>query len=79
MSTALDPNLRQGSGQALRNLDDCGCCEGLAAPTPVRIGNRPGLSAVAYRVGVHAQFKEALLAHLSASAGLRGLTSHGTP
>ena len=75
MSTALDPTLRQGSGQALRNLDDCGCCEGLAAPTPVRIGNRPGLTAIAYRVGAHAQFKEALLAHLSATPALRELTT----
>ena len=67
MSTALDPTLR--------NLDDCGCCEGLAAPTPVRIGNRPGLSAVAYRVGLHAEFKDALLAHLSATPPLAGLTT----
>jgi predicted phage baseplate assembly protein len=57
MSTALDPTLR--------HLDDCGCCEGVAARTPVEVFNRPGLSAIAYRAGSHAQFKQTLLARLS--------------
>ncbi|HEY0099335.1 MAG TPA: putative baseplate assembly protein [Pyrinomonadaceae bacterium] len=57
MSTALDPTLH--------HLDDCGCCEGVAARTPVEIFNRPGLSAIAYRAGRHAQFKQTLLARLS--------------
>ena len=58
-------------------LDNCGCCAGLDAETPRRIDNPPGLDAVAYRVGVHAWFKESLLAKLS-SAGLpqlAGLTT----
>ena len=58
-------------------LDSCGCCSGLDAETPQRIDNPPGLDAVAYRVGVHARFKESLLAKLS-SAGLpqlAGLTT----
>jgi hypothetical protein len=57
MSTAVDPTLR--------NLNDCGCCQGLAVYTPARVYNRPGLSAVAYRVGNHAQFKGSMLARLS--------------
>jgi len=57
MSAALDPTLHQ--------LNDCGCCEGVAAQTPVEIFNRPGLSAIAYRTGRHAQFKQTLLARLS--------------
>ena len=50
-------------------LNTCGCCAGLDAETPLRIGNPPGLDAVSYRVGVHSRFKESLLAKLS-SAGL---------
>src|SRR5438132_8804707 len=58
-------------------LNDCGCCEGIAAETPLRIENRPGLSAIAYRVGAHAQFKETLHARLSASGqpALAGFTT----
>ena len=48
-------------------LGDCGCCEGLDAFSPILIHNRPGLDAVAYRVGTHALFKESLLAALSSS------------
>src|SRR5437660_6917490 len=58
-------------------LNDCGCCEGIAAETPLRIENRPGLSAIAYRVGTHAQFKETLHARLS-SAGQPALTGFTT-
>jgi hypothetical protein len=49
------------------NLNDCGCCEGISAETPERIDNRPGLSAIAYRIGTHDQFKETMLARLSGS------------
>jgi predicted phage baseplate assembly protein len=67
MTLSVDPTLR--------NLNDCGCCEGLAPATPQRTSNRPGLSAIAYRVGTHAQFKETMLARLSESGlpALRGL------
>jgi predicted phage baseplate assembly protein len=47
-------------------MNDCGCCEGLTAQTPAEVANRPGLSAVAYRVGTHALFKQSMLAALSA-------------
>ena len=55
------------AGQAQHDMNDCGCCEGLAVKTPLAIHNRPELSAVAYRIGTHAQFKASLLARLSAS------------
>lgn len=58
----------------LAGLSDCGCCGDDA--TPPAVDNRPGLSAVAYRVGTHAVFLERMLAALSdarfpALAGLR--------
>ncbi len=49
------------------DLDSCNCCEGLSVQTPVKIFNRAGLQALAYRVGIHSQFKESLLARLSLS------------
>jgi hypothetical protein len=51
----------------LRKLNDCGCCEGVSAQTPSQVYNRPGLKAIAYRAGVHEQFKETMLAGLSAT------------
>ncbi|HEY0172794.1 MAG TPA: putative baseplate assembly protein [Pyrinomonadaceae bacterium] len=51
--------------ETLDELDGCGCCEGTGAVTPVAINNRPGLSAIAYRVGTHARFLESMLAALS--------------
>jgi baseplate J-like protein len=53
----------------------CGCCETAAPPTPLRIENRPGLSAVAYRIGTFASFREAMLRALSREPALRGLTT----
>ena len=46
-------------------LDSCHCCEGLTAQTPAPVANRPGLSAIAYRIGTHSQFKQSMLAALS--------------
>jgi predicted phage baseplate assembly protein len=48
-----------------RALTDCGCCEGLAVRTPGLIENRPGLTAIAYRIGTYASFKQTMLARLS--------------
>jgi hypothetical protein len=53
----------------------CGCCEGVTPIVPVTVGNRPGLSALAYRVGTHARFKETMLAALSSAPELRELTT----
>ena len=43
----------------------CSCCEGVEQVTPVATANRPGLSALAYRVGTHATFLESMLARVS--------------
>ena len=43
----------------------CGCCEGIEQVTPVSFVNRPGLSALAYRVGSHSTFLESMLARVS--------------
>lgn len=48
-------------------LNTCGCCEGISVETPVAIYNRPGLPAIAYRIGTYASFRESLLARLSDS------------
>src|SRR5438105_15808243 len=55
-------------GSSQTELNDCGCCEGIAVETPVEIANRPGLSAIAYRVGEHAQFRDTMIARLSAAS-----------
>jgi predicted phage baseplate assembly protein len=56
--------------------DPCGCCEP-AAGGPQPPSNRPGLSALAYRLGTHASFLEAMRARLSAAdyPALGGLTT----
>ena len=47
---------------------DCGCCSGTKALTPMPIANRPGLAALAYRVGTHATFVETMKARLASAA-----------
>lgn len=66
--------------QSQVNLNDCGCCEGIAVETPVVINSRPGLSAIAYRAGTQTQFKASMLARLSGSglAELRKLRTRET-
>lgn len=49
------------------DLNDCGCCEGVSVQIPVEVYNRPSKAAIATRVGTHSQFKQSLLARLSAS------------
>lgn len=48
--------------------ETCGCCDGIATSTPTGLFNRAGLSAIAYRIGDYAQFKESLQAGLSSAA-----------
>lgn len=43
----------------------CGCCEGTEPVTPQSTANRPGLTALAYRIGTHATFLETMKARLS--------------
>lgn len=56
---------------------DCGCCSGITVLTPAAIRNRPGLSAINYRVGTHGSFKRSMLARLSSDDApeLAGLTT----
>ncbi len=55
----------------------CGCCEGIAIVTPLPTHNRPGLSALTYRIGRHASFMETMTARLSGTdyPVLAGLTT----
>ncbi len=64
----------------LRPLSDFEGCEGPAMQTPAPVYNRPGLTALAYRVGAYGQFKQALLARLrdAGQPALRGLTTRDT-
>lgn len=61
----------------MESNNTCACCEGISPETPLRIHNRPGLSAVAYRAGTWATFRESLLAALSDPRfpALRALTT----
>ncbi len=45
----------------------CGCCQGVSAQTPLDLTNRPGLNALAYRVGTYASFFETMKARLSST------------
>ncbi|HEX9990097.1 MAG TPA: putative baseplate assembly protein [Chloroflexia bacterium] len=45
--------------------DNCGCCEGVHVLTPNPHENRPGLPALAYRIGTHSSFKMTMQAGLS--------------
>ena len=45
----------------------CGCCSGIAVQTPQGETNPPGQSAIAYRTGTWATFKDSMLARLSSS------------
>ena len=47
--------------------ETCGCCDGIEVSTPQAIDNRMGLSAIAYRIGEYAQFKDSMIARLSLS------------
>ena len=55
--------------------DLCGCCEALSPATPLRISNRPALSAIAYRIGTFASFREAMLQAIASEPRLASLTT----
>lgn len=60
--------IRVGHPDEGETTTTCGCCEGTALATLQPTGNRPNLSAIAFRVGDHARFKASMLTSL-ASAG----------
>jgi Baseplate J-like protein len=43
----------------------CGCCAGVTERTPLEVQNRPGLSAIAYRVATYPDFRASLVAGLT--------------
>lgn len=52
----------------IHTTENCGCahcCEGVEVVTPQQTMNRPGLTALSYRVGTYATFLESMLARLS--------------
>jgi predicted phage baseplate assembly protein len=53
----------------------CGCCQGTSGGAPVHLANRPGLSALTYRLGTHSRFKGAMLAGISTRPALQALTT----
>jgi len=55
--------------------DTCGCCAPNAPLTPVPIDNRPGLSAIAYRVGRFGSFRETILDAIAGTPELANLTT----
>lgn len=46
----------------------CACCAGVTQRTPALIDNRPGLDAIAYRIGAHGDFMASMRARLSSEA-----------
>lgn len=59
----------------ITEITPCGCCEGPAPLTPAAIDNRAGLSAIAYRIGTYASFRQTMLDAISASRELVNLTT----
>ena len=53
----------------------CGCCEPLASLTPLEVDNRPALSAIAYRIGTYASFRESMLEEIVHTPELAPLTT----
>jgi hypothetical protein len=53
----------------------CGCCEPAAPPTPRPVDNRPSLSAIGYRIGTYASFRESMLQALADAPELAMLTT----
>lgn len=56
-------------------LNRCGCCDAGPRPTPEEIWNRPGLSAIGYRVGTFTSFRRAMLAAIADRPELREWTT----
>ena len=45
----------------------CGCCAGVTERTPLEVQNRPGLSAISYRVATYSDFRASMIAALTAA------------
>jgi uncharacterized phage protein gp47/JayE len=53
-------------------VDTCGCCE-VSAATPITAFNRPGLTAIVFRVGTYSSFRLAMLQRISRLQALAAL------
>lgn len=53
----------------------CDCCEPVAPLTPLALENRPGLSAIAYRIGTYASFRQAMLTEIARTPEMARLTT----
>ena len=53
----------------------CGCCAPPALATPLEVENRPALSAIAYRIGTYASFRESMLEAIASTPDLTKLTT----
>jgi hypothetical protein len=53
------------SGEEQPTQDACGCCAGVGIQAPALLYNRPGLAAIAYRIGTHSEVLASLQARLS--------------
>jgi hypothetical protein len=54
-------------------LSDCGCCEGVSEVTPEATDNPRGASALHYRAGTAASFRESMLAGISRQPALSAM------
>ena len=53
------------NNEPFKPQDACGCCAGTSSKAPAVIDNRPGLAAIAYRIGTHSEVLDTLKAGLS--------------
>ncbi|BCH34301.1 hypothetical protein MesoLjLc_62310 [Mesorhizobium sp. L-8-10] len=53
----------------------CSCCSSPSPPVPFEVWNRPGLSAIAYRIGTFASFRETMLEAIAGQPALAALTT----
>lgn len=56
------------SGEQFEAQAACGCCAGVGSQSPTQLYNRPGLSAIAYRIGTHSEVLASLQSQLSSRA-----------
>jgi len=52
--------------------DTCGCCE-LPGSTPITAFNRPGLTAIVFRVGTYSSFRQSMLQRIARTQALSAL------
>jgi Baseplate J-like protein len=56
----------------------CGCCAGIVPGISLEVENRPSLSAVAYRLGTFASFRQALLDEIAGTPELAALSTRAS-